>query len=261
MVTQRVELKLLVLILLGLLLPACSSPSLASFLATATPTPTITLTPTHTHTATLTPTSTDTPTNTPTPTVTLTPTITPTPTISPTATFDFPDATVLQQSHCRYGPGVAYLHAGDLYTGYHALVWNRNYDGSWLFIKPDIQEWPCWISASLVSVEGDIFSVVVMHRRLPWSVLYGPPDKVWAERNGDKVTVSWTAVYMTEDDDRGYMIEARICQNGFLFDVAVHTDTPSYTFTDEETCDGKSAGSLFVVEKHGYTDPVSIPWP
>jgi len=258
---RRYALKLRLLILMGFLLPACSSTSLASLLATATPTPTITSTSTYTPTVTLTPTATDTPTNTPTPTVTSTPTITPTPTISPTATFDFPDVTVLQQAHCRYGPGTAYLHAGDLYTGDHALVWNRNYDGSWLFIKPDKQEWPCWVSATVVSVEGDIFTVVVMYRRLPWSELYGPPEQVWADRNGDMVTVSWTAVYMTEDDDRGYMIEARLCQKGFLFDTAVHTDTPSFTFTDEQTCEGESGGSLFVVEKHGYTESLIIPWP
>ena len=258
---RRYALKLRLLILMGFLLPACSSTSLASLLATATPTPTITSTSTYTPTVTLTPTATDTPTNTPTPTVTSTPTITPTPTISPTATFDFPDVTVLQQAHCRYGPGTAYLHAGDLYAGDHALVWNRNYDGSWLFIKPDKQEWPCWVSATVVSVEGDIFTVVVMYRRLPWSELYGPPEQVWADRNGDTVTVSWTAVYMTEDDDRGYMIEARLCQNGFLFDTAVHTDTPSFTFTDEQTCEGESGGSLFVVEKHGYTESLIIPWP
>ncbi|HUS83709.1 MAG TPA: hypothetical protein VMX56_01070 [Anaerolineales bacterium] len=261
MIVRRHAPRILLLILMGFLLPACNFTSLAALLASPTPTPTITPTPTVTPTVTLTPTATDTPTNTPTPTVTETPTITPTPTISPTATFDFPDITVLQQAHCRYGPGIAYLHAGDLYAGDHALVWNRNYDGSWLFIKPDKQEWPCWVSASVVSVEGDIFTVVVMHRRLPWSVLYGPPEKVWAERNGDKVTVSWTAVYMTEDDDRGYMIEARLCQNGYLFDIAVHTDTPSYTFTDEQTCEGESRGALFVVEKHGYTDAVIIPWP
>lgn len=261
MVSQRFAFKIALLILTILLLPACSSTSLASLLASETPTPTITHTPTHTPTITNTPTPTETPTNTPTPTVTSTPTITPTPTISPTPTFDFPDVTVLQQAHCRYGPGTAYLHAGDLYEGDHALVWNRNHAGSWLFIKPDKQEWPCWVSASVVSVEGDIFSVVYMYRRLPWSELYGPPEQVWAKRSGDNVVVEWTPVYMTEDDDRGYMIEARICQNGFLFDIAVHTDTPSYTFIDEQTCDGESGGNVFVVEKHGYTDSLTIPWP
>ncbi|MCK5635591.1 MAG: hypothetical protein KAI06_10905, partial [Anaerolineales bacterium] len=216
---RKHALKLLLLILMGFLLPACKTIPLASFLSTPIPTSTITPTPTLTPTVTFTPTATDTPTSTPTPTVTSTPTITrtptitPTSTISPTPTFDFPDVTVLQQAHCRYGPDTAYLHAGDLYAGDHALVWNRNYDGSWLFIKPDKQEWPCWVSASVVSVEGDIFTVVVLYRRLPWSELYGPPDKVWAERNGDTVRVWWTAVYMTEDDDRGYMIEVRLCQN------------------------------------------------
>jgi len=165
------------------------------------------------------------------------------------------------QSHCRYGPGTAYLHAGDLYEGDHALLWNRNYDGSWLYIQPDNQTWPCWVSATVVDVDGDVFSVVYLYRRLPWSVLYGPPGNVRAVRQGDQVIVTWSRVNMTLDDDRGYMIEARLCRNGYLYDTAVHTDVETYTFTDEQNCEGDSYGNLFTVEKHGYTDSVPIPWP
>ena len=35
----------------------------------------------------------------------------------------------------------------------------------------------------------------------------------------------------------------------------------SYTFTDEKGCEGDPKGKLYAVEKHGYTDPVTIPWP
>jgi len=250
---------LLALAVLASMLSSCATVS--AVFATPTPTPTRTSTPTATSTSTPTPTNTPTPTVTNTPTITLTPTHTPTPTITPTPTFDFPDVTVLMQSHCRYGPGTAYLHAGDLYPGDHALVWNRNQDGSWLFIKPDHQTWPCWVSATVVEVEGDVFSVVYLYRRLPWSELYGPPTNVRASRQGDQVTVTWNRVNMTLDDDRGYMIEARLCRNGYLYDTAVHTDGTSYTFTDEQNCDRESFGNLFAVEKHGYTDSVAIPWP
>ncbi|MCK4975641.1 MAG: hypothetical protein KAS36_01765, partial [Anaerolineales bacterium] len=64
-----------------------------------------------------------------------------------------------------------------------------------------------------------------------------------------------------EDDFRGYLIEATICQGGQLLSVAVHTDGTSYEFTDEGGCSGESGGLLYVVEKHGYVDPVTIPWP
>ena len=240
----------------------CSSPSFllaAAPTPTSTPTetPTVTRTPTHTATSTYTSTSTATLT----PTITLTPTVTPTLTITPSPTFDFPDITVKTQAHCRYGPGTAYLHAGDLYPDDHGRLWNRNYDGSWLWVRFDKLSYACWVSASVVEVQGDIFSVVVYFHPLPKSVLYGPPRNVRATREGDQVSVIWERVNMTEDDDRGYMIEATLCRNGYLYDTAVHTDDTSLTFTDEQTCDRESGGRLYTVEKHGYTDSVPIPWP
>jgi hypothetical protein len=242
-----------------LLLSACQS-TLVLF-ATPTLTLTATSTSTATATATSTPTVTSTPTITLTPTDTPTPTITPTYTLTPTPTFDFPDVTALVQAHCRYGPAQGYLHAGDLYPGDRGLVWNRNWNASWLWVKWEKQSWPCWVSASVVEVEGDPFTVVEYYHPLPRSTLYGPTKRVWAERNGDQVTVYWEAVYMTEDDDRGYMLKVRHCTNGFLIDSVIATDKTSYTFTDEQTCSGDSGGGVYVVEKHGYTDPVKIPWP
>jgi hypothetical protein len=66
---------------------------------------------------------------------------------------------------------------------------------------------------------------------------------------------------MTEDDDRGYLVEATVCQDGFLVPVAIHTDDPPIEIVDETRCNGPSSGLLYTVEKHGYTDPVAIPWP
>lgn len=75
------------------------------------------------------------------------------------------------------------------------------------------------------------------------------------------MVVTWDAVWMTDDDYRGYLIEATLCQNGNLISVAVQTDRPRYKFNDELNCSGESGGRLYTVEKHGYTDPVTIPWP
>lgn len=249
----------IVLLAVSVLASACETP-LALF-ATPTATPTPTATHTATATPTFTPTITSTPTITLTPTETPTPTITPTFTVTPTPTFDFPDVSVRVQSHCRYGPAQGYLHAGDFYPGDKGLVWNRNWNASWLWVKWEKQPWPCWISASVVDVAGDPYTVTEYYSPLPRSTLYGPTKKVWADRNGDQVTVSWEAVYMTEDDDRGYMLKVRHCTNGYLTDSVVATNSTSYTFTDEQTCSGESGGGVYVVEKHGYTDPVKIPWP
>ena len=253
-----------VVIFFALAMAGCNAPFM--FFGTPTPTPSLTptasSTPTYTNTASSTPTPTLTPSATNTPTITPTPTITSTPTITPTPTFDFPDVTAIMQAHCRYGPGTAYLHAGDLYPGDKAVVHNRNDNGTWLWILPEKQSWHCWVSTSVVEVEGDIFSVSVYYHPLPRTTFIGPPKNVQATRNGDQVKVTWDPVkYNPSYDLRGYLIEATICQNGFLFFTAVHTDSTSYTFTDETSCSGESGGLLYAVEKHGYTDPVVIPWP
>jgi hypothetical protein len=165
------------------------------------------------------------------------------------------------QANCRYGPGTAYLYAWGMYTGDTGTVWGRNDSGTWLWIQPDNIKYQCWISASVVEIKGDIFTLRVAPVRLPQSVLYGPPQGVTAVREGNSVIVSWQKVSMTEDDDRGYMIEANVCQNGNLVWMAVATMDTTYTFTDETTCSQGSNGRLYTVEKHGYTAPVPIPWP
>ena len=264
---KRILVFLFIIVMLAL--SGCNLPIAA--LATATPTPTITATPTATYTltpsptasatATLTPTVTDTPTVTQTPTETLTPTITPTFTITPSPTFDFPDVTVLNQANCRYGPGTAYLYSHGLYTGDHGVVHGRNYSGTWLWIQPDNLDRHCWVAASNVEADGDVMRVTVQYPALPHTSFTDSPTDVQATRNGDQVTVTWSPISVKPEDARGYLIEANVCQNGFYIPIAVHTDGTSYTLTDETTCSQTSSGKLYGVEKHGYTDPVPIPWP
>ncbi len=165
------------------------------------------------------------------------------------------------QSNCRYGPGKAYLYAWGMYSGDKGTVWGRNESGTWLWIQPDNIKYQCWISSSVVEIHGDIFTLRVAPVRLPQSTLYGPPQGVTVSRGGDQVTISWHSANMTEDDNRGYMIEANVCQDGILVWMAVSTMDLTYTLTDGTTCAEKSNGLLYTVEKHGYTDPVSIPWP
>jgi hypothetical protein len=235
-----------------------------TFTPTDTSTPTLTLTPTETFT----PTITDTPTETPTltPTLTLTPTETFTLTLSPT--FDFPKIMVTVQAHCRYGPAKAYLHAADLYAGDKGIVWGRYGNSNWLYVKLDKLNYPCWVSPSVVQVTGDIKRLLYQQNlHLPTSSLYGPPQNVYARRDGDQVTVTWDSLYMTLDDDRGYMLDVFVCQGGSYIwwpvgdGVLIDQYQTSYTFTDEAGCALPSGGRLAAVEKHGYTDWVNIPWP
>jgi hypothetical protein len=238
------------------LLPSVTFTLTATSTPSRTPTNTSTSTPTFTPTITLTPTQSDTPTITPTPTSTLTRT----PTLTPT--YDFPDVTInVPQAHCRYGPSTGYLHAADLYQGDTGSVRGRNNSGTWLYIKFDKLNYFCWIAASVADVKGDIFLIYPVERKLPVSTLYGPPTGVMATRQGDLVKITWNRVNMTEDDDRGYMIEAYICQEGRYIFMVIATNNTSYEFSDVKGCPVASSGLLYTVEKHGYTDPVPIPWP
>ncbi len=234
---------------------ACSSP--AQIFVTSTPIP-----PAETST----PTITFTPEATFTPTITLTPTITFTPTISATPTFAFPSGTVNKQAHCRYGPSVAFLHAADLYPGDAGQVNGRFEYSGWLYMKFDKLNYYCWVAPSVVDVVGDVTTLYYTEPDLQ-SVgynNYGPPKNVSAVRNGDEVTISWKQVEMTLDHDRGYLIIAFVCQNGaYLWWTYSYPDqyTTSYTVKDEPGCPVPSEGVIYTVEKHGFSQPATIPWP
>ena len=249
-------------------LSACSSPkestsatNTAQRLAIA-----VTITPSASHTLARTSSPTPTGTATPTATITLTPTITDTPTITPTPTFTFPAVTVKVQAHCRYGPSKAYLHAADLYPGDTGTVRGRFQYSSWLFVKFDKLSYWCWVAPSVVEVSGDLNTVryTEPHIQTIGTNQYGPPHNVRASRDGDQVTITWDRMVMSEDKDRGYFIEAWVCQKGaYLWWTVSFPDqyTTSYTVTDEKDCKTPSHGDIYTVEKHGYSAPASIPWP
>ena len=226
------------------------------------PTATATRVATETRAATLTPTRTETST----PTITFSPTIELSPTVTATPTFAFPGVTVNKQAHCRYGPSVAYLHAADLYPGDVGTVRGRYIYGNWLYIKFDKLNYFCWVAPSVVDVVGDVSSVAYQELNLQsiGSNMYGPPGNVTAVRDGSRVTISWNKGEMTKDDDRGYLLELFVCQDGnYLWwtDSYPDQDSTSYTVRDEAGCPQPSSGKLYTVEKHGFSEPAIIPWP
>ena len=212
------------------------------------------------------PTLTATATRTSTPTVEFTPTVTFTPTVSATATFAFPAVTVNKQAHCRYGLSVAYLHAADLYAGDQGTVRGRYIYSNWLYVKFDKLNYFCWVAPSVVDVVGDVSTVAYKELNLQsiGSNMYGPPKGVSAVRNGNEVIISWEQVNMTEDDDRGYLLELFVCQDMFYkwwTDSYPDQYSTSYEVRDEAGCAQPSSGKLYTVEKHGFSEPVNIPWP
>ena len=242
-----------------LIVSACSRQQATPDAAPAAINPSPEIRSTQTASPTLTPTPTST--ASPSPTLTATSTATAVPSITPSPTPDVPTAAALMRAFCRYGPGKAYLYSHELKEGDVTVIDGRNASGTWLWVQPGNLERHCWVSASVVETRGDLSGVNIVQTLLPQSTLYGPPEDVETERDGDTVLISWESVWMTQDDDRGYLIEATVCQNGSLVWISAQTDDNSYALTDERGCSGESGGKLYTVEKHGYTDPVTIPWP
>ncbi len=262
------KIKSLLILLLFALVSACgSSPEgQATMTFTAQTATAAKWTKTATSTATFTFTYTLTPTFTFTSTPTLTSTVTFTPTITPSPTFDLPKVTVNKAlAACLYGPAESYLWKFDLAQGDKGFVGGRAPVGNWLYAKFDRWSDYCWVSPYVVDVEGDVNRVTVQQVRLPiTNALYAAPKNVEAVRDGDQVTVTWDEVYMTQDDDRGYFLDVWVCQDGNY--IWMPTALPdqyhvSATFIDQPGCSQPSGGKLYTVEKHGYTDPVDIPWP
>lgn len=229
--------------------PEMSSPQPLALPSSPSETPSLTLSPTSSET----------------PSLTFSPSPSQTPSLTLSPTFAFPQVTVNQQAHCRYGPAKAYLHAADLYPGDVGSVRGRFQFSGWLHVKFDKLNYFCWVAPSVVTVSGDLTTVRFTEPSLPGpSVLYSPPDWVTAVREGSKVTISWAQVNMTDDDDRGYFLELWVCQDGayLWWTAALDADTKtSYTVKDEPGCPAPSSGTLYAVEKHGYTRPKPIAWP
>lgn len=251
---MRLKIVVLLLLLVTACAPATEQQATSTAAFTATSASTATSVPTSTSVETLTP------------TIAFTATITPTSTVTATAAFAFPAVTVNKQAHCRYGPSVAYLHAADLYPGDKGTVRGRFIYSKWLYVKFDKLDYMCWVAPSVVDVVGDVSTVGYKELNLQsiGSNQYGPPKNVTAVRDGEQVTISWERVEMTKDKDRGYLLELFVCQNGnYLWWTDSYPDqySTSYTVKDEPGCAEPSSGKLYTVEKHGFSEPVDIPWP
>lgn len=243
--------------------------------APAVPSPTATLPPTSTArpTQTPSPTATSSPTASATPTSTFTPTPTPTATETPTPTLQ-PTYAVLRgfvnqdQVMCFYGPSNAFLFKYALIGGSRLEIIGYIADTGYIEVRAIGGTNPCWMNLKWMDVQGDINTVEPIDPRsivLPGpSILYNRPAWVKAERSGDKVTVTWAAVPMTEDDDRGYLLDVYVCRNGKRIWTPTEMQNKyitTATFTDEAGCAEPSGGVLYAVEKHGYTRSIEIPWP
>jgi len=220
----------------------------------------------------------------PTPDISLTPSLTPSITRTPslTPTPDAPVVTILVHAACLFGPGGAYIWKYGLNeTSWMEVIGrtasNPNIDPKdiWLWVQ-GVHGWnPCWVKNEFVRFNdgGDITThseiPIVNYTTLPYSTLYYPPQSITAERNGTRVEIDWGAVWMTEDDYRGYLIEAWLCKDGQLTFTPLHyqpalednVGVMGIFVTDEPGCLEPSSARIHAAEKHGYTGFKVIPWP
>lgn len=229
--------------------PTTAAPETATTAPTETASPTASDTPSPTATATASPS----------PTASQTATAAASPTASATPTPEKLTATAQGSANCRYGPSASYLYAWGLSDGDTAEVQGKNDNGTWLWVTPHDTSWNCWVSADAMMLDGDIASVQRVFPQLLTHPEVDSANGVSAVRNGDKVTVSWSAA--SPAVGLGYLIEARICLGSYQWDVYYSTTNTSYTITDPQTCGANSYGQLRVFNKLGYSNAVTIPWP
>jgi hypothetical protein len=60
-------------------------------------------------------------------------------------------------------------------------------------------------------------------------------------------------VTQTLDEDRGYLFEANLCQNGIFIWMAVQTNTNSNTFQEVVGRNSPTSALIYEVEKDGNT--------
>ena len=202
------------------------------------------------------------------PTPALTATLSGTP--APTPTPEPPVVSILEYSDCLYGPASFYLYKTSLQAGSLMEAVGRSQDGTWLLVQA-VHGWnPCWIQVERVKFNsGDFKDLAQVYSAPPLSTQFAPPQDAIARRNGSEVTVTWTAMRMSFDDYRGYLIEAWVCQGGTQIFLPVsyvpplegNTGKLSVKITDEPGCDQPSHARIYSADKYGYSVWQFIFWP
>ncbi len=253
------------LLLLGLLLAACSAPSgpvpsLAVPTASTQPSATVTATAQPTTTLTAIPSATS--------TATRKPEAAPTRTPTPSRTYvTLRGEVIVEQAVCHYGPGAPYLYKYGVYKGSHLEIIARVLYGNYIEVRAIGGTNPCWVREDYMQVEGDLANVQSIPAedvKLPPSPYYGPLTGVSASREGDTVSVFWNPLVLKAGDSSEqtpYIVEAWVCQNGQFVFKPVGTYDTAVKIVDEPGCAQTSHADVVGAEKHGYTRRVEVAWP
>ncbi len=204
------------------------------------------------------------PTNTLAPAETATPTAPPKPgAFEPTAILSVTVNTGV--AWCRFGPDPVYVARFGLRFGKTLEAIGRTEAGDWLLVREvGGGAKGCWTSASLMTVQGDIFSLAVAPVVWVTTQKYPPPSNVAATRAGDQVQISWSDVTIEKSDiytEGRFLLEVWLCNGGVLASSLVGTKDLTLTLTDQTGCAEPSHGQIYTATRDGYSLPAPIPWP
>lgn len=220
----------------------------------------------------------------PSPTPTVTPTLTATPspeaTLTPTTTAATATSTPVSNLDgevqadklaCRYGPGDLYLYQYGLIKGNKMQVLGRDIHSEWVYVQVQGYDSPCWVNAKYINMNGDIASLEMVYPgkvNIPLSYYWPAPKNVYAARTADgkQVGIYWDEYIlpdgeMESPDSPRYLAELWLCKDGELTFNSIFAWQNNLLVDDEAGCSEPSSGVMYLVEKHGYSGPVTIPWP
>jgi hypothetical protein len=122
----------------------------------------------------------------------------------------------------------------------------------------------CWIQVSQAQFQsGRVEGLPVAAPMLPRSEYeFGSPLTITAHRDGNEVTISWKAVFMSADEVQGYLIDAYVCQGGQQIHLPVfvaktyeeNTGTISVKITDEAGCVEPSKAHIVSMGRRGFAE-------
>ncbi len=172
---------------------------------------------------------------------------------------------------CRYGPGDLYLYQYGLIKGNKMQVLGRDIHSEWVYVQVQGYDSPCWVNAKYINMNGDIASLESVYPgkvNIPLSYYWPAPKNVYAARTADgkQVGIYWDEYIlpdgeMESPDSPRYLAELWLCKDGELTFNSIFAWQNNLLVDDEAGCSEPSSGVMYLVEKHGYSGPVTIPWP
>lgn len=172
---------------------------------------------------------------------------------------------------CRYGPGDLYLYQYGLIKGNKMQVLGRDIHSEWVYVQVQGYDSPCWVNAEYINMNGDIASLESFYPgkvNIPLSYYWPAPKNVYAARTADgkQVGIYWDEYIlpdgeMESPDSPRYLAELWLCKDGELTFNSIFAWQNNLLVDDEAGCSEPSSGVMYLVEKHGYSGPVTIPWP